>query len=108
MIKIEPQNVAINRSRQGFMPSQVSNAQLDKDLNGFLDRLLELIPVPPQQKSLSDEEVVAALSTDSTLAFAESNPCWLKEVKDAPEFTDRRTGVERRRGTVSKAVGAGS
>lgn len=99
--------------------SHVSNRELDRQMNSFLDRLLDAIPETPQPehslaafemyspKVLTDEEVVAALSTDATLQFANSKSCW-EENNGTELVTDRRTGGERRRNVVSKAVGAGS
>jgi hypothetical protein len=60
--------------------SQVSNRGIEKQMNDFLDRLLELVP-KPESKPLTDEEAVAALATEATLMFANSKPCWLEEVK---------------------------
>jgi hypothetical protein len=60
--------------------SQVSNRQIDQQMNDFLDRLLASVP-KPEPKPLTDEEAVAALATEATLMFANSKPCWLEEVK---------------------------
>jgi hypothetical protein len=106
MSKIEAQNVAMNKLGQGFLASQVSSHELDKRLNDFLDRLLEAIPLP-EPKVISDEEVVAALTAYAPPEFSNSEPCWTEE-NNALDLIDRRSGVERRRGAVSKAVGAGS
>jgi hypothetical protein len=68
---------------QSFGPrisSQVSNREIEKQMNEFLDRLMAKFPEPKvEPKPLSDEQVVAALATEATLMFANSKPCWLTE-----------------------------
>jgi Lon protease-like protein len=55
--------------------SHVSNQEIDKRLNDFLDRLLE--KAEQKTKLLSDAEALAGLATESTLMLANSKPCWL-------------------------------
>jgi len=55
--------------------SQVSNREIEKQMNEFLDRLLDAVP-KPEPKPLSDAEVLAILATEATLMFASSKPCW--------------------------------
>jgi hypothetical protein len=56
--------------------SQVSNQEIDRRMNDFLDRLLEKAGPKPEPKPLSDAELLALLTTESTLMFANSKPCW--------------------------------
>lgn len=62
-------------SSKAFMSQQVSDRQLDAMLNAFLDKMV----VAAEKKSLTDAEALKALSTEATLKFAESKPCWLGE-----------------------------
>jgi hypothetical protein len=63
------------------LPEQASKGDTYARLNQLFDRLLEAIPVEPP--ALTDEEALAMLSTDATLMFAESQPCWMEKVKKA-------------------------
>lgn len=70
----------VNQQFGPRISSQVSNRQIDQQMNDFLDRLLASVP-KPEPKPLTDEEALAALATEATLMFANSTPCWLGEVK---------------------------
>lgn len=71
-----PVRKPVNVSFGPRISSQVSNQEIDRRMNDFLDRLLEKAESKPEPKLLSDAELLALLATESTLMFADSKPCW--------------------------------
>jgi hypothetical protein len=69
------------QSSDARISSHISERELNRKLDSFLDKLLEAIPSPklPQPKVMTDAEAVEALSTTATLMFAESKPCWMED-----------------------------
>jgi hypothetical protein len=78
-----PRPAVVQNTRQRIS-SSVSKQDIDKRIMAGLDRLFELA----DKKFLSDREAVQALSTEATLMFAKSSPCWMtKEEVDAAELS---------------------
>ena len=58
--------------------STLSKREVDDKIMAALDRLFEAA----DKKYLSDQETLQALSTEATLMFAESKPCWMTEEEE--------------------------